>query len=398
MRNPPDFDYIFLFFVNPALLYFSQNYDFCADREPKYAEKWMLAYMEAFKNSSKALTADFIRNIHKNVMSHEPSEADENYKLKATKYPVIFPITYVKQERVDIISWDATPEGISEFIRFWLVNRAEPAHSLVIMNKHDKTKGYSLKNNVWNTHPTKPETPPVAFDSATHLNMIYRLAQDNGYEVFIHSFNYSSTAAIMKELINVYHRDIAKDASNDGKIETIVKLVMHIYQLNPFTDSRANLRTCYILLNKLLTDNGLTCTLLMNPNRLGGCSADELVKMVKQGQTYVTEILHNELDEYCLRSNKEMEPSQPGHKLYPRREKMEDVEEELVQNFVKMVLMKNQIVNPLLYKNTTPSNNKNHSITKVSLFKSITQLPPKPITSKDDEESLDNDVSSCVII
>jgi hypothetical protein len=88
-----------------------------------------------------------------------------------------------------------------------------------------------------------------------------------------------------------YHASIGKAVSDDDKIRTIAQQIQRIEQLHPFVDG--NIRTCYILLNKLLNDHGLPLSILLNPNKLDCCHLEDIVCMVKEGQQNYKKLLSN---------------------------------------------------------------------------------------------------------
>ena len=81
-------------------------------------------------------------------------------------------------------------------------------------------------------------------------------------------------------------------ASNEEeKITGFADLVQQIDQLHPFSD--ANIRTCYILLNKLLFDHKMPLCILVNPNRLDCCDLEEVVRSIREGQKIFQQWLNN---------------------------------------------------------------------------------------------------------
>lgn len=69
-------------------------------------------------------------------------------------------------------------------------------------------------------------------------------------------------------------------------------MLRSVNQLHPFIDG--NIRTCYIMLNRLLDHYHLGKTILTNPNRFDMFSLDELTKDVEEGQRNYCRLV-----EYC---------------------------------------------------------------------------------------------------
>lgn len=82
--------------------------------------------------------------------------------------------------------------------------------------------------------------------------------------------------------IKQYHKEIKAAKTDDEKLAAIAKCVSNIERLHPFHDG--NCRTMVILTNKLLLQNGLSPTILNNPNQIDMFSNRELVGEIKKGQ------------------------------------------------------------------------------------------------------------------
>ena len=95
----------------------------------------------------------------------------------------------------------------------------------------------------------------------------------------------------MQMIFDDYDREIIATGSDHDKIVIIAKHMQRIAQLHPFEDG--NIRTCYILINKLLSEHGMPLSILMNPNRLDACPLEAIVTMIEEGQRIYTELLQN---------------------------------------------------------------------------------------------------------
>lgn len=100
-----------------------------------------------------------------------------------------------------------------------------------------------------------------------------------------------------QKAIDKYHVEIERAKSIYATIYAIVSLVQELERLHLFHD--VNLRTNYFLLNQLLTENGIKPTMLYNPNRMDGYSAEEFCEEVIQGILRYDYVIlnHNKLSE-----------------------------------------------------------------------------------------------------
>lgn len=86
---------------------------------------------------------------------------------------------------------------------------------------------------------------------------------------------------LMQDIVDHYNEKITTAETEDEKLRIIVAHVQAIEQLHPFNDG--NLRTAYILLQRLLIQNGFLPAMLYDPNFFDGFDVDTLVEMVKEG-------------------------------------------------------------------------------------------------------------------
>ena len=91
----------------------------------------------------------------------------------------------------------------------------------------------------------------------------------------------TATIEKLQEIFDSYNTKISK-AMPKEKLKIIVDHVQKISQLHPFDDG--NVRTCYVLLNRLLHQHGMPLTLMIDPNRFDGFDLDRLTYTIKEGQ------------------------------------------------------------------------------------------------------------------
>jgi prophage maintenance system killer protein len=84
-------------------------------------------------------------------------------------------------------------------------------------------------------------------------------------------------------VIGVFHQEIAEAETEDAKLEAIARCAQDLDQLHLFADG--NIRTiAFLVVNKLLLQNGLTPVILKEPNVFDCKSVAELKAALREGQ------------------------------------------------------------------------------------------------------------------
>jgi hypothetical protein len=97
------------------------------------------------------------------------------------------------------------------------------------------------------------------------------------------------TAAV-DHLIEIYREEIKNAEDQNQKIGAIARFVQNLNQAHPFFDG--NIRTFgVLLLNRLLNEQELPFCCLSNPNCLDATDFDQLVELIKEGQSRFLKIL-----------------------------------------------------------------------------------------------------------
>jgi prophage maintenance system killer protein len=149
------------------------------------------------------------------------------------------------------------------------------------------------------------------FHAKRDFALIKKLTSTIGHEVFINTMWLLPELKVriqdeveqgMQQIFDEFHEEIA---SAVDKIPVIAKCIQHIDQLHPFVDG--NIRTCYVLLNKLLSDYGLPLTILLNPNKLDACSLDEVIQMIRDGQVIYQQLINNtDPNQFVVKTNEKI--------------------------------------------------------------------------------------------
>lgn len=335
-------NFLYLFFIDIYKIRFDQLFKAHEEKEPGYAKSWMNAYIYAFGTPKQALTSNFINNIHSKCMAFKETSNYTGYKTKGTSIDIFSFITKDSNGNFeDDLAYSATANGLLEFITYWFFNQTAPVHKLSFV-KNDTT--ICIDANKWSTYENEKLVKERIFDLSKDSSELYELFIDVTYTMKIDSFTNVAQSECLskihemmeKEVVQSYNKSIATADTDDQKIKVIVTHVQRIAQLHPYEDG--NIRTCYVLLNKLLKDNGLSLTLFLNPNRLNCCSVDELTTMVKDGQEYVKKVLeHTESDEdLMLKSSNELHLLLRSIRC--QEDTMNNIDSKLINSFITTVL------------------------------------------------------------
>lgn len=301
-------NFLYLFLIDPIRIPFGNDYVSYTQTEPGYGRCMLNAYLAAFNITADGkITHDLLQTINREAMAFSPDTQDGQYKSICNNYSVSLRYKFDARARElqYIPTYSVDFPGMTEFVNHWFINDENPVHLLsfgelgqaddatgfVIMRdkkRKDDLLWIDMKNNGNDQHKHYKKIPKSIED-------IHTLLKDARYQCNIDSMSLVSEDKIkqvtkqkMQVILDGFDHDILRAESSDEKIYTIVKYVQRIAQLHPFIDG--NIRTCYILLNKLLRDYDLGLTILINPNRFDCCEISHLVKMVKDGQNYFKQL------------------------------------------------------------------------------------------------------------
>ena len=302
-KHLENFGYLFLIDIDSLN---RKSYASFEGREPKYSEALLSAYHFAFSvDLNHQLNRQFIQDVHEHAMQHMPLETPGICKKSSNFFPLGFPTCLMPDNQIlKAANPTATADGFWQFVDNWMLNIKFPAHYVHIrsgsdelyflpvnpLNKAEMSSGpciQLLQNkrlvavSEYNSEVKQPinkwlfNKPSEAF-----INSISpELAPFCGYEP-------GSMERIMHEHLDRicmdYNSAIKVAKTDKEKIAVIVKHAQLIIQLHAFKDG--NTRLCYLLINRLLFEEKLPLTLLINPNRLDCFSVYELVGIVQAGQ------------------------------------------------------------------------------------------------------------------
>jgi prophage maintenance system killer protein len=342
----PDFLYLFIWDLchqlNPQ-----QSYELFCKKEPGYSSCWLQAYLSAFKSPEKGITEALLKNIHRDAMSFNKTKLPGQYR--ATLPPMSYRITPLipnpepGSSPIRVLHYNASEEGVTEFLEYWL-KKPSPTHTFCFEEAAggNRIYLYSANNIFYSWQETLQPQILAEEDFKRKLSSELKNSIYNGLYIgnidCLRAYAPQKIAVMfesyLRKIIHEYELDIQKSKTNDDKIYAIAAHVRHISQLHPFNDG--NVRTCYILINKLLREHDLSLTILMNPNRLECCSLQEIINNIKQGQKHFQQLLAHPGGPITLSSP--LEPLELFQRLQlTPRTLAKDVSPSLTQEFINLL-------------------------------------------------------------
>ncbi len=345
--------FIYLFLTDLCRVPFQHDYKSYAETEPGYGASMLQAYLTAFNTKKDGkITEDLIKNIHESAMRFAPALNPGQYKNNWNNFSIAPYCKHdLKNKVYEIPTFTVTETGMKEFIGYWMTNDHFAGHVLAFEpTSEDNPHSFAFEH-----HPEGIAAHHVigSTNSSTYkivgieegLKLINQLLLKFEYQCDVNTMTHVSQEELrkvisfrMQDLITRYDNEIKQAQSEDEKLTAIVHFVQHMEQLHPFADG--NIRTAYILLNKLLRDHGFSLTVLMNPNSLDGFSTAELVQMVKQGQAHYQQITQHKNGNLTLLAPAEMSETLRSITCYPQE--LHDInDQKLISSFINSVIKDN---------------------------------------------------------
>jgi len=291
--------FLYLFVMDIARLPF-HDYATYEQGEPGYALPMLNAYIAAFQEKPDGkISHELVKKIHKIAMSHLPMSGSDEYKQESNN----FLVALAEYKSVVVPTYSATVNGVQQFVSQWIDNSKTGTHGISFISKDkDPAKpGYMIErlNGQLTLHTIVAKKDVLTTDKDKIMSIISMTLNDFDYECVIDSLfrvedgdkMQAKTQELMQVIIDDYEDEMQRAITEKEIIFVICKYIQRITQLHPFRDG--NIRTCAILINKLLRDHHLSLSLFVNPNRMDCCTVDELVNMVIEGQAIYQDFLAN---------------------------------------------------------------------------------------------------------
>jgi len=344
------YPYLYLFITDISQLPIKKNFSNYEKNEPGYAIPFLEAYQYAFQHSKdQVISPELFKFVNAIATSHLDLAQPGEYRNESGNFP-IFSETQVSEEekkRFFNMSYTMTAEGLHEFIEYWLFTQETEQYHVISFIPNNPSKysafllKYSPKNNmlIWLERTPQKEQKVEQFNMATYFPIIEKLIKNTEYTCFIDVMPESSNPALdtklqMERITGSYNHQIQAAKNNPDKLKAIATFIQRVEQLHPFLDG--NIRTCYIILNKLLRDNKLPLSVLYNPNLFDCGDHASVIKMIKEGQKVYCQLLKNDNPDHLLL---DASPT-PWIKKYPHIycKASHDINEEVLKCFAEIVL------------------------------------------------------------
>jgi hypothetical protein len=260
-----------------------------ASREPNCLGHVFQGFKMALANiQQRELSTHFIRNIHRELSKEIPmlqaSHSDGNirragpgeYRSYNTSFALI-PNTATPK-----VAGNTTRKGLQQLFE---KKQQQPFQSCEFIHfdrskfKDSKTLGKHIE-----IHQSFQKNTDDA-------DTIWANLEENSADPKVHwlppAFGY--VPELLEGIVTSYNEEIKRAQTSDEKLRVIVKHVQDIEQLHPFQDG--NLRTCILLLQRLLIQNGFLPVMLEEPNIFDAYDLDTLIEEVKIGMQNTQTIL-----------------------------------------------------------------------------------------------------------
>jgi len=308
------FPYLYLFITDIAQLPIKENFSNYEKSEPGYAIPFLEAYQYAFQYSKDQLISpELFKFVNAIATSHLPLAQPGEYRNESGNFH-IYPEIQVSEEkkiRFFNMSYTMTAQGLREFIEYWLFTKETEQYHVIsfVPNMRSKYSAFLLKyspaNNmlIWLELTPQRERISEPFNMETHFPIIQKLITNTEYKCGIDVMPESSNPALdtklqMERLTDSYNHQIQAAKNHPEKLKAIATYIQRVEQLHPFLDG--NIRTCYIILNKLLRDNELPLSVLYNPNLFDCGDHSSVINMIEEGQKVYCQLRKNDNPDHLL--------------------------------------------------------------------------------------------------
>lgn len=294
------YPFLYLFTMDINRIPF-QTYEKYENFEPGFSGPFISAYIEAFNEPVNArLSHSLFKKINQTAMSHKQGKYGQYRKI-----PGHFMISFEKYDKFNNAAYTATIEGLQTFISHW-IDQVKSPHMLAIQPKKNPDKDtfalVSEDNKTFWCLASRDSVRKEVFNPEVHNPLIRNLTANFDYEFYVNTMVFAPGIVVdfqekitqmMQQIFDDFYQEMSGVVSSEEKITLIAKHIQRITQLHPFEDG--NIRTCYIIMNKLLLDHGLSLSILFNPNKLDACALPDLVKMIKEGQAIYQQLVNHHM-------------------------------------------------------------------------------------------------------
>lgn len=260
-------------------------------REPGCVEGILEGFQCALEDITNVnLSVELLLNIHKNVTQKITFRNGPNHFFSG-QFRNSVPRFMLLDERFPF--GYCNKEGLVEIIAFIEKYDTEGA-GLIFESEQEYERRQSA-------NPEQAKQEDIIFRSmkSEHERLSYQNLEREEPWIFRTPFP-EHVPLLVSKLLESYNHAIKRAESAEEKLDVIVSHVQELERIHPFADG--NGRTSYILLQRLLIQNGFLPTIMANPNHLDGFDKHSVITEIKQGMLYTQALIDNpqaNVFEYC---------------------------------------------------------------------------------------------------
>lgn len=314
-------NYAYLLFLDIARLGSDEREDVAQyeKREKGFCLALAKAYMYASAQTiNRKLSVDLFKQINARAISHLDDKEPGKLRVEENNFFVGLPENFSNGKPMKSENPNASIAGLIQFVNYWIRYRANPIHFL-----HFKTDGfeahitpvrYDTKVGLWCQTRNFVTGRIDVFDfrmlpTADLINKVLQHFHGKPLRMFVNTFSkemleyrgcqetvVKNAEQQLEEICSYYNANITTANTEDDTIRVIVTALQRYTQVHPFNEG--NIRTLYVMLNRLLDEEGLSRTILLDPNRFDCYSIDELVILVKTGQRLFKDFMEENLSDF----------------------------------------------------------------------------------------------------
>lgn len=314
-------DYAHLLFLDIARLHGSRREDVAQyeKREKGFCLAMAKAYLYAHAQPiNQTLSVDLLKQINARAISHLDDKAPGKFRENGNHFFVGLAENFDNGKLAIANNPNATILGLIQFVNHWIRNKANPMHFLHFktaeLETHITPVRYDKKPGLWCQTRSLVTGEIYVFDfrmlpTEDLIKKVLQQFHGKLLHIFVNTLSKDLLEYLgcqdsvveniekqLKEICQDYNKNIISAKTEDEKIRIIVTALQRYTQVHPFNEG--NIRTLYVLLNRLLDDEGLSCTILLDPNRFDCYSTDELVEQVKIGQHLFADFMEENLTNF----------------------------------------------------------------------------------------------------
>ena len=241
-----------------------------------------LKYAMSHELTHQHISAELLKNIHQQVSQPIINPGFRTNPMNPGKFRGDITNFFLVSDHLPFGYCNA--EGLQELIDF--VHRHKTMGSGIFISKrsvtdieNDRSMGvYRTQEEVVASYAQVRDNMRDAADASDTVSFD-RLNIGDAWHYRAPSAEHIET--LIERVCEHYNSAMIMAQNSEEKLRVIVSHIQEIERIHPFTDG--NGRTSYILLQRMLIQNGFLPTMMFNPNHIDGFNLDAVIDEVKQG-------------------------------------------------------------------------------------------------------------------